>query len=374
MFDNDFFGLHKADLEMPNDDTLEVVDAARAAWLAVGESFANEIGRICAAKDIDGRAVMAHLAKDADASRVLEATRPGSFADSKKAAPLLSLADASNVRAPLLGSVSSSHIAQILYAAEAIERLDPKRVALLGLDRRTTERDLIDNPVLRIAYQLATRDIDVAIFDPALEALCDGPANTQAHIVRRLPNMVVDSIAEAIAGADVIVVGHDSADVRAALLNRDPDQQIIDLVRIFENGGKWAEMAEKGMTDFIQKPARPDDIQAMVEKWRPLDRPTAGLKVLVADDDRAIAEVIKATIEKLGHQVQQASSGPEAVLACLSNRFDMAFMDVNMPGLSGDEATRRIRSIDEANSTLPVIAVTGLAAPETSSTYRGICW
>jgi two-component system KDP operon response regulator KdpE len=68
------------------------------------------------------------------------------------------------------------------------------------------------------------------------------------------------------------------------------------------------------------------------------------LRVLVADDEPAIRRVIGTLLSARGYTVDDARNGEEAVLAIRARSADLVLLDINMPGMGGIEACRRIRS------------------------------
>jgi CheY-like chemotaxis protein len=68
----------------------------------------------------------------------------------------------------------------------------------------------------------------------------------------------------------------------------------------------------------------------------------AALRVLVVDDHELYRSGLGALLEDEGFDVAAVASGEEAVSALRSFRADVVVMDVNMPGMSGIEATRRV--------------------------------
>lgn len=69
------------------------------------------------------------------------------------------------------------------------------------------------------------------------------------------------------------------------------------------------------------------------------------MRVLVADDAPFIQEIVKAVLEDEGHEIVGfASNGEEAFRYALKLRPDLILMDLIMPGLSGVEATARIKA------------------------------
>jgi DNA-binding response OmpR family regulator len=83
-------------------------------------------------------------------------------------------------------------------------------------------------------------------------------------------------------------------------------------------------------------------------------------RILVADDDVDIRELVEFKLSTLGHVVVTVGDGAAAIDACQSDRPDLAVLDVMMPGVSGLDAIRAIRA-DPALADLPVILLTARA-------------
>lgn len=86
-------------------------------------------------------------------------------------------------------------------------------------------------------------------------------------------------------------------------------------------------------------------------------------KILIAEDIPINQELASAILSKKGHECHVVSTGTEAVEAVKNMDFDLILMDIQMPDMTGIEATEIIRiSID--NTQLPIIALTAHALPE----------
>jgi DNA-binding response OmpR family regulator len=80
-----------------------------------------------------------------------------------------------------------------------------------------------------------------------------------------------------------------------------------------------------------------------------------GRQILVADDNRSFAELLRATLEEAGYDVLTASTGVAAITCVQQNDVGLAVLDVLMPGISGDAVADRLRQIDPD---LPVLLMT----------------
>lgn len=81
-----------------------------------------------------------------------------------------------------------------------------------------------------------------------------------------------------------------------------------------------------------------------------------GAKILVADDDPGVAEVLELMLGQLGYEATVVNNGEEALDAFFSGDYDLVISDVCMPGMSGQEVARAVK---EAKAGVPVILITG---------------
>ncbi len=88
-----------------------------------------------------------------------------------------------------------------------------------------------------------------------------------------------------------------------------------------------------------------------------------GKRVLVVDDNRYTADSFARLISLLGHEARPAYSGNEAVNCNTEFSPDMVLLDIDMPGMDGYEAVKRLRQ-DPRHSAAIFVAVTGWAREE----------
>jgi len=83
------------------------------------------------------------------------------------------------------------------------------------------------------------------------------------------------------------------------------------------------------------------------------------MRILVVDDDRAVRESLRRSLEFNGYQVELAGDGTTALDAISQNRPDAMVLDVMMPRLDGLEVARRLRT---AGDDLPILVLTAREA------------
>jgi signal transduction histidine kinase/ActR/RegA family two-component response regulator len=106
-------------------------------------------------------------------------------------------------------------------------------------------------------------------------------------------------------------------------------------------------------TEALQAEARPS------EQCRPHTQKYG--TILVVEDNRINQTVLSHQLRNLGYAVEVAENGAEAVEKVKTSRYDLIFMDVQMPVMDGLQATQEIRSLGENLGSTPIVAVTANA-------------
>jgi CheY-like chemotaxis protein/nitrogen-specific signal transduction histidine kinase len=91
-------------------------------------------------------------------------------------------------------------------------------------------------------------------------------------------------------------------------------------------------------------------------------RPSVSLRILLAEDNRVNQRLAVGLLERDGHVVTVVGNGQAAVAAVKSTKFDAVLMDVQMPVMSGLDATAAIRAHEKTTGThVPIVAMTAHA-------------
>jgi len=133
------------------------------------------------------------------------------------------------------------------------------------------------------------------------------------------------------------------------------------------------EAREAGAVKFLPKPLFPSAIVDMINESIGFDNAMGreekieytdvftNKTVLLAEDVDINREIVSALLEPTGLDIECAENGAQAVkmFKAAPDKYDVIFMDVQMPEMDGHEATRAIRALDiERAATIPIIAMT----------------
>ncbi len=79
-------------------------------------------------------------------------------------------------------------------------------------------------------------------------------------------------------------------------------------------------------------------------------------RILIIEDEPAMRLLVQDYLEFLGYEVMPAEDGTTALALAAGNTFALAFVDINLPDISGDEVMRRMRARGDAT---PMVVMSG---------------
>jgi len=86
--------------------------------------------------------------------------------------------------------------------------------------------------------------------------------------------------------------------------------------------------------------------------------------LLLIEDDEAQRFVARFALKKAGHDVREAADGEHALSVLDSAMFDVAFIDIGLPGITGYQVAQRLRADANVHASLLLVALTGWGAEE----------
>ena len=93
------------------------------------------------------------------------------------------------------------------------------------------------------------------------------------------------------------------------------------------------------------------------------------LRILLAEDNPINQMLVRTMLQKSGHTVRVVENGRLAVAAVAAEDFDIVLMDMQMPEMGGEEATRAIRALLAPKNRVPVLALTADVMAEHREQY-----
>ena len=197
--------------------------------------FANEAGSVLKACNLDGREVMKIFCQDTQLNISPAYLRPGfAFGGSclpKEVKGFLTMARDLEVPIPTLSALLDSNEAHIKRAYDMIARNGRKKVALFGLAFKPGTDDMRDSPLVVLAERMLGKGFELAIFDRfvKISRLLGKNKEFIEQEIPHLDKLLHETPEAALAGAEVIVIGHADPEARQAIIANAKGCRIIDL-------------------------------------------------------------------------------------------------------------------------------------------------
>ena len=134
------------------------------------------------------------------------------------------------------------------------------------------------------------------------------------------------------------------------------------LVRLMDGSACIDSRQGEGTSVYVSLPMQiPEQEESLADKHDPDYSQSEGYRVLLAEDDQTTQITVRRFLEKMGYMVKTVQSGEEVLAELTRAQYDCILMDVQMPVLSGLEATQEIRNSKAAFKDIPIIALTAHA-------------
>ena len=237
-----------APIEVADVRVSEMLKFVNNSFHALKVVFANEVGTVCKALEVDSQAAMELFVRDRKLNISEKYLRPGfAFGGSclpKDVRALDHLARSRDLDLPVLSGIMRSNELHVRRAIRMVEEAGGNRVGVLGVAFKAGTDDLRESPVVEVAETLIGRGYDVRIYDPSvnLALLTGSNKKFMEDQIPHLARLMTASAEELVAGSDTIVVGYDTACFRDALAQRPPDSRVVDLADI-RNGPERGDYA-----------------------------------------------------------------------------------------------------------------------------------
>jgi signal transduction histidine kinase/CheY-like chemotaxis protein len=163
-------------------------------------------------------------------------------------------------------------------------------------------------------------------------------------------------------------------------IRRNPALQpaVIMMLTASDQVESAARCRQLGAETYLIKPISPSDLLASIRLATGVRAPAStvnlpvpgisssslSLRILLAEDNKVNQRVAMTMLGKMGHQIKLATNGLEALEQWRQSDFDLILMDVQMPVMTGLQATTQIRREEAIGAHIPIVAMTASAMSE----------
>ena len=223
--------------------TAEMLKYACNAFHALKITFANEVGRVCQALNIDSHEVMDLVCRDTQLNISPAYLRPG-FAYGGSCLPkdlraLRHLASRRDVLVPMLDQIERSNQLHIDHAVEMVLATGLRSVGMLGLSFKSGTDDLRESPLVTMAERFLGKGFRLLIHDPevSIGRLVGTNRRYIEETIPHIASLMCEDVDRLIDQSDVLIVALRTEPIVRALETRTkPTQFVLDLVRLPSEG------------------------------------------------------------------------------------------------------------------------------------------
>lgn len=216
----------------------ETIKYVNNSYHALKVAFANEIGALCKALDIDSHVVMDLFGRDTKLNISTAYFRPGfAFGGSclpKDLSAINYKARQLDVEMPVLAHVLASNRNHIHNGLRLIQSTGKRKIGLLGLSFKAGTDDLRESPLVTVVETLLGKGYQIRIYDRNVnlaKLMGANKAYIEQHI-KHISDLFVGSMDEVLQDAECIVIGNGDPEFADVMSRVTPDQVVVDFVRV----------------------------------------------------------------------------------------------------------------------------------------------